>query len=156
MIQRGQGGRRYVTRLRMFTGFPELTALIDVMFLLLLFFYLSGSFVRVSGINVTLPKVRPTASLDMERHIITLCPVASNPDQAMIYFNDRQLDPESLKQELNLVRGRSRTATVAIRADRRVPHGRVAEIMAMAEQAGLGCFIVVGGPDAKGGVVFTE
>ena len=61
------GSRRYAPKLKPKTGWPELTALIDVLFLSLLFFALSGSFVRVSGIGVELPRMEAPNVADVER-----------------------------------------------------------------------------------------
>lgn len=152
------GQRRYQTRLKPVSGWPALTALIDVMFLLLLFFFLSASFVRVSGISVELPRVRPTNIADMERYIISVVP--ADPQQpekgCLVYFNDRPMTVEALKQELNLVHGRSRTASIIILADRRAPHGAVTEIMAIAESSQLASFIVVTPPGQKPETVFIQ
>ena len=52
----GFGERRYRPRLKCFGGWPELTALVDILFLALLFFVLASSFVQVSGVRVSLPQ----------------------------------------------------------------------------------------------------
>ena len=51
------GARRYKPGLKPKSGWPELTALIDVLFLVLLFLFLSSSFVRVTGIRVNPPQI---------------------------------------------------------------------------------------------------
>ena len=57
MIRHEIGRRRYQTRLKPLSGWPELTALVDILFLVLIFFFLSSSFVRVSGISVNDPVI---------------------------------------------------------------------------------------------------
>ena len=42
------------TRLKVFKGMPDMTPIINVVFLLLLFFMLSSSFVQISGIKINL------------------------------------------------------------------------------------------------------
>ena len=154
MIRHEIGRRRYQTRLKPLSGWPELTALVDILFLVLIFFFLSSSFVRVSGISVNLPRVRTSGVADLEKYIVTLAP---GPDgKPLLYFNDQPVSRESLKQQLNEVRGRSRNASVVIRADRRVPFETVAEVIALAESARLSSFIAVNPPSERREAVFGQ
>ena len=68
------GSRRYAPKLKPKTGWPEVTALIDVLFIMLLFFALSGSFVRISGIRVDLPRYTAPNKADVERLVVTVSP----------------------------------------------------------------------------------
>ena len=77
MIRTDIGRRRYCTRLKPLSGWPGVTALVDIFFLALIFFFLSGSFVRVSGISVELPRVRPSNIADMEKFVVTITPPAA-------------------------------------------------------------------------------
>ena len=158
IVQTSLGSRRFQTRLKPVSGWPPLVALIDLMFLLLLFFVLATSFVSVSGIPVNLPQVRGGNVVDMERYIVTVVPSdrknLSKP--ALIYFNDRQVTPEQLKQELNTVRNHSRSASVIIMADKDVPQGVFAEIMGIAENAQLSVFLPMAAPEEKNTSVFLQ
>ena len=152
MIRHEIGRRRYQTRLKPLSGWPELTALVDILFLVLIFFFLSSSFVRVSGISVNLPRVRTSGVADLEKYIVTLAP---GPDgKPLLYFNDQPVSPELLKQRFGEEQGRARTASIVIRADREVPSGAVAEIMALAEAAKLSSFIAVTPPERRQATVF--
>ena len=94
------GSRHFQTRLKPVSGWPPLVALIDLMFLLLLFFVLATSFVRVSGIQVDLPRVQGGSVVDMERYVVTVVP-SDRKDlnkPALVYFNDRPVTLEQLKQ----------------------------------------------------------
>lgn len=156
MIRPEIGKRRYQTRLRPVSGWPDLTALIDVLFLTLIFFFLSSSFVRVSGISVELPRVSPSSVASLEKFIISITPDNGTNSKCLIYFNDQPVSRESLKQQLNEVRGRSRNASVVIRADRRVPFETVAEVIALAESARLSSFIAVNPPSERREAVFGQ
>ena len=155
MIRPEIGNRRYRTRLRPLSGWPELTALIDVLFLTLIFFFLSSSFVRVSGISVELPRVRSTNIASLEKFIISIVPGPA-PSRCLIYFNDQPVTLEGLKPQLSGIRGRAKTASVVIRPDRRVDFEVVAKVMALAESAGLASFIAVNPPSAPREAVFGQ
>lgn len=145
--------RRYRSRLRPLTGRPDLTALIDVMFLMLIFFMLSSSFVQVSGIRVDLPRVNASSTADIEKFIVA---VSHAGGRNQIYFNDRPVDWEMLKENLAAVSGLSQSATVVIRADRQVPFEVVTQIMALAERARLASFIAVMPEQLKPDTTFSR
>jgi biopolymer transport protein ExbD len=152
------GSRHFQTRLKPVSGWPPLVALIDLMFLLLLFFVLATSFVRVSGIQVDLPRVQGGSVVDMERYVVTVVP-SDRKDlnkPALVYFNDRPVTLEQLKQELNTVRSHTRSATVIVMADKAVPQGVFAEIMAIAENAQLAVFLPMAAPEEKNTSIFLQ
>ena len=60
-----------------------------------------------------------------------------------MFFNDRPVTHEQLKEDLAQISGVSRSAMIVIRADRRIPFEPVSEIMTMAEKAHLASFIAV-------------
>lgn len=159
MIARTElGSRHFRTRLKPVSGWPPLMALIDLMFLLLLFFVLATSFVRVSGIPVDLPSVRCENTIDIERHVVTLVPGdRANPDKGvLIYFKDAPVSFEQLKQELNAVHNHSGNTSIIIMADKAVPHGDVVKVMAIAEGEKLSTLLSVAPPAEKGQSVFLQ
>ena len=105
----------------MFHGRPDLTPMVDVFFILLLFFLLSSSFIQISGVQVELPRSDGGYSSGMlERHIIT---VAWSPRGNLIYFNNKQVTLDTLKAELAGLGLNHSNAGFVIYGDRRVPYG---------------------------------
>jgi biopolymer transport protein ExbD len=120
------------------SGRPDLTPMVDVLFLLLIFFMIGSSFVQVSGVQVNLPKTATTRNLGIEKSVITL---AHGENKNLIYFNEKEVSWEQLKQRLAEVRNFSASGTVIIRADRLIPFGVVAKLMALAENANVAAII---------------
>ncbi|MFA7231747.1 MAG: biopolymer transporter ExbD [Victivallaceae bacterium] len=145
--------KSFKTRLKPFSGRPDLTPMVDVMFLLLIFFMLSSSFVQVTGLNVELPRVSTKGSMGIEKFIVT---VEKNEKGCKIYFNDKEMTWETLKQELAAVSSISNSGKVIIRADQRTPFGIVTQIMSLAEKANLSTFIVTMPPEEKKETVFEQ
>ena len=146
----GFGERRYRTNLRPFSGWPELTALADILFLALLFFILASASVQVSGVGVSLPKVNVQHTAVLARYVVSLTPAA--PEIGLggnIYFRDRLMSADELRKELSVLHDHDRNATVIIRADRNVPFERVAEVMSIVGAAKLSSFIAVTRPEEK-------
>lgn len=128
----------FKTRLIQLSGRPDLTPMVDVLFLLLIFFMIGSSFVQVSGVKVDLPKTAVTKNLGIEKFVITL---ARGENKNLIYFNEKEISWKQLKQRLAEVRNFSASGTVIIRADRLIPFGVVARLMALAENANVAAII---------------
>ena len=143
------GERRYQPTLKPKTGWPELTALIDVLFLTLLFFALSNSFVRVSGIGVELPRTAAPEVADIGRFVVTVVPSPTPDKSCLVYFQDRQVTLPILKERLFKLTDGSSKQSIIICADKRVPFDVVSQIMAMAGTAKLSSFIVLTPPETK-------
>ncbi len=78
-------------RTRMIKGRLDLSPLIDIVFLLLIFFMLSSSFILQPGIKVNLPKALSSQSLHQTNHaLITITPNGN------LYFNDTIISMDNL------------------------------------------------------------
>ena len=141
------GERRYRTRLKYFSGWAELTALADILFLSLLFFALTSNFVRVSGIKIALPQMNTRTVAALERFVVSLAPPAPDSDAKMnIYFREKRCrDIDELRQQLSQLheKSSSKHTSVIIRADRSIPFEEVVKVMDAAKNAQLACFIAV-------------
>ncbi len=111
---------------------PDLTPLIDTVFLLLIFFMVSTSFAAIRyGIKVDLPTAT-TAREKVEENII----ISITRDNR-IYLGEKWVKEEDL---VNLLRERLTTYKkdiVIINADEETRHGRVVEVMDLVRQAGI-------------------
>ena len=143
------GRRRYAPSLKPKSGWPELTALIDVLFLILLFFALSGSFVRISGIGVELPRIQAPSVANVERLVVTVSPPDAPGKPCQIFFQDKLVPLEMLRQNFFKLNDSSGRSSIIICADRRVPFDTVARIMASAEEAKISSFIALAPPNVK-------
>ena len=113
----------------------NLTSLIDVVLLLLVFFMVTTSFVRESSVSIRLPEAspEPTAAVETERLEITI--TADN----RYFVNNRELinaAPETLERALREVAAGREGLPVTIVADADARHQAV--ISAMDVAAGLG------------------
>lgn len=121
----------------------HLTALIDIVFLLLVFFLLASSFVNQQGTPIVVPEV--------ESEGIELLPeIKVNIDKdALIYFNGVLVNEEILQSLLNKQLKEAPKQTVAIHADRRVQYDRVVQVIDIAKEAGAKEFLLVTQPANK-------
>ena len=136
------GARRYTSKLKMYTGWPSVIALVDIFFLLLWFFAQSGSYTRLSGIKVELPKAKAPSVADINQYVISIMPVRAFPGQWSVYFRNRSVELSQLQEELTKLPAKP-VPLVAIMADRRAPYEIVAQVLAMVGNVGISCFLPV-------------
>jgi len=142
--------RRYRTSLRHFSGWPDLIALVDILFLSLLYFVLATNVVRVSGVKVALPKMDTSTMSSLGRFVISVAPPERDGEGVRIYFQEKRCDNiDDLRQKLSelCVDKNSKPSSVIIRADRRVSFEEVAKVMDAAKNFDISCFIAVEVPD---------
>ncbi|GAG56381.1 unnamed protein product, partial [marine sediment metagenome] len=110
----------------------NLTPLIDVVFLLLIFFMLTTTFRTIfQGIKVDLPTTT-TPQEKIEENI-----VISITRDNRIYLGAKRVKKSGLVKLLKS-RLKGRRGLVIINADKRTRHGQVVEIMDLAKRAGAG------------------
>lgn len=109
----------------------DMTALIDVVLLLIIFFMLSSTFVLQPGVKVTPPRTGVGGGITNSRYVINV--VNNNPP--MIFFNDQITDLKNLAAQLAAISSERGERTVVLRADKEVSHGTVSEILGLAIRA---------------------
>jgi biopolymer transport protein ExbD/biopolymer transport protein TolR len=111
----------------------DLTPMVDVVFLLLIFFMISTTFIETPGISIKLPESSSKA-------------VAQTPEEIKIYLSregkivhkDQEMSVEQLASLLFSFRGKASDMTFLLMADRDSRHGRVVQVMDLAREAGFG------------------
>jgi biopolymer transport protein ExbD len=107
----------------------NIAPLIDIVFLLLIFFMLSSHFVTHPGIKITLPTA-VTGELHPEDEILIF--IASD---SRLYLNEEEMDLESLPGKLSLKLVEAKKKTVIIKADEKIDLGLAVKVMDIAKQA---------------------
>ncbi len=112
----------------------NLTPLIDVVFLLLIFFMVSTTFEKQSKLKIELPEASPNAVASAQNDLIIA--IAQN---GAFYVNNNEVPNaqiSSLTKALNAVANEQRDMPVIIKADANVAHKHV--VMAMDVLANMG------------------
>jgi biopolymer transport protein ExbD len=110
----------------------EITPLIDVVFILLIFFMVSTTFVAAPGIKINLPKAK-SDEIIRDRKDITI--VIS---EKMIMFNKVAVKLNEIEKEFNDFKTKyDNKALVIIKADKNVSHGIVVSVMDAAKRNGF-------------------
>lgn len=113
----------------------NLTPLIDVVFLLLIFFMVSTTFTRETQLEIDLPQSSSQSELSEERPVEILVNAKGN-----YAVNNTPLlrhDTEALKKALREVAGQDRDMTVIITGDAQAPHQAMVYALDAVSQLGF-------------------
>jgi len=114
----------------------DMTSLIDVVFLLLLFFMVSTTFERQALMKVELPE----ASAVEDRTEIPEGLELVIDGEGQMYLNDQRLidsEPRTIRAAMQQEAGENRDLPLILRADRQTPHHYVVTAMDVAAQLGF-------------------
>lgn len=107
----------------------EITPLIDMVFLLLIFFLLTSNFVIQPGIRVNLPKATTSEILQSENTEVVIS------GENVTYFNGKVVTAREIKNLIKEIAKRKQP--ILIKADRRASLGRVVEVWDMCRDLGV-------------------
>jgi len=113
----------------------NLTPLIDVVFLLLIFFMVSTTFEQQSRLKIELPEASSQASKKQADTV-----VIGIDAKGRFFINDRQLvntQFKTLKMALMKTVGKNKDVPLVLKADAKTPHQAVVMAMDAAAQLGL-------------------
>ncbi len=114
-----------------------ITPLIDVVFLLLIFFMLTSHFNVASGIPIRLPKVAKRVYDGQGPKIILVIDKAGR-----VFIKGEKIAIKDLGPKLQNLVEKEDLAHLLLQADRDVKHGRVVQVMDLAKRAGVSSIII--------------
>lgn len=112
-------------------GLVDPAPLVDVVFLLLLFFILSSPFVMQSGFGVDLSASSVTTRSSFQSLVVTVT------RDNLLFFNNQPTTIEKFEQLLREAIQQGRGRELIIKADRQVAFGTVVQIRSVALKAGI-------------------
>ncbi|MDA3899437.1 MAG: biopolymer transporter ExbD [Spirochaetes bacterium] len=115
-------------------GGIDLTALIDLVFLLVVFFMVSSSLGKTSSIHVTVPFAKNSGESQSASAIITV------DSDNKIFLNDSPVNEEQLEQVFSDNLERLQKDTVLIRGDESSDYGVIIRIMDSLSSVGINDF----------------
>lgn len=113
----------------------SLTPLIDVVFLLLIFFMVTTTFRKEGEFDVSLPEANNTATVREEQNISVVIDAAGFYQVNDVRLPDRRL--ETLASALKSAVGDDLEQAVMIRGDAITPHQAIVRVLDAASQLGL-------------------
>lgn len=109
----------------------ELTPLIDVVFLLLIFFMVSTTFVDIAtGININLPQSTVQENIPLREITVSI------DNGGAIYINKTKVTLDNFESEMYKVIEKNQSQSVVIKADKNLDYGLVVDIMTKSKSVG--------------------
>ena len=111
----------------------NMAPLIDIVFLLLIFFMVTSHFDIASGVKIELPKVTKKLLSDDEKNTINV--IIDKSTQT--YMEGQLIEIEALKENLKQIVSEKGVLHLILQADKEVSHGYVVRVMDLAKSAGV-------------------
>ena len=109
----------------------NITPLIDIVFIMLIFFIVTATFVKETGIDVNKPDA-PTAEVKKKANILIAIDANNN-----IWLDRRKIDIRSVIPNIKRLRAENPQGSVVIQADEESKNKMLVEVMDAARQAGV-------------------
>ncbi|MEI6858718.1 MAG: biopolymer transporter ExbD [Shewanella sp.] len=109
----------------------DMTPMLDVVFILLIFFIVSTNFVQQTSVEVKLPQVSSAEQVGGSPVVVTL------DTTGRLYFEGKELDIYYLEGKLQQVASQSPNAKLLIIADTDCPTGVTIKVLDIAKRAGI-------------------
>ena len=109
----------------------NLTPMLDVVFIMLIFFIVTASFIKEAGIDVNRPEA-PTADEQSDASILVA--ISANDE---IWIDRRLTEPSTVKTVLERLHAENPKGSMVIQADKESTNEALVVVMEAAKQAGL-------------------
>jgi len=109
----------------------NLTPMLDVVFIMLIFFIVTASFVKEAGIDIS----RPPAATAVRKERGNILIAITHNDQ--IWIDRRQVDPRALRANIERLHAENPQGSVVIQADKDSKNGLLVQVMDASRMAGV-------------------
>lgn len=109
----------------------DMTPMLDIVFIMLIFFIVTTSFVKESGIEVK--NIEQQAKTKLSSKNVTI----SIDENSLIIMNGRYIDIERVVANIQSFLAENNTTNALVRAKPQTPHGLVVEVIDKAKTAGI-------------------
>jgi biopolymer transport protein ExbD len=109
----------------------NLTPMLDVVFILLIFFIVTASFVKESGMDINRPDAAMAVRKERGNILVAITPTGQ------IWIDRRQIDIRAVRANIERLHAENPLGAVVIQADRESKNGLLVEVMDAAKLAGV-------------------
>ncbi|MCA8837627.1 MAG: biopolymer transporter ExbD [Gammaproteobacteria bacterium] len=109
----------------------DITPMLDIVFIMLIFFIVTATFVKETGVDVN----RPEASTAEKKERANILIAIDSRDR--IFMDKREIDPRAVRANIQRMRAESPEGSVVIQADSESRHEVLVLVIDAARQAGI-------------------
>jgi biopolymer transport protein ExbD len=114
----------------------NITSLIDVLFLLLIFFMVSSTFLEQPGIQLELPEAKSSVLVEQKEFTLFV------NQNGTLFLNDSEISLKDLETRIREVLPRMKDVALILKADKDVNYGLVVEVIDAVKNSGLKKLII--------------
>lgn len=115
----------------------DMTPMLDIVFIMLIFFIVTTSFVKEKGLEVNRPKDQKNETQTKSNAVSILI-----TDNGQIYMNNRLIDISRVNANIQNYLAENNTDVAVVKAGKKAPHGIVVRVLDQAAEAGIGTLSV--------------
>ncbi len=112
-------------------GEINLTPMLDVVFIMLIFFIVTASFIKESGIDINRPEAATAERKERGNILVAIS------DTGQIWIDRRQVDIRAVRANIERLHAENPQGAVVIQADTNSKHGLLVQVMDAARLAGV-------------------
>ena len=109
----------------------NMTPMLDVVFIMLIFFIVTASFVKEAGIDVNRPEAATAVKKDRANILVAIS------DQGEIWINKRQIDVRAVQANIERLKAENPQGSVVIQADKKATTETLIKVMDASRAAGV-------------------
>ena len=109
----------------------DMTPMLDVVFIMLIFFIVTASFVKEAGIDVNRPEAATAVKKDRANILIAIS------DKGEIWINKRRIDVRAVQANIERLRAENPQGSVVIQADKKATTETLIKVMDASRAAGF-------------------
>jgi biopolymer transport protein ExbD len=109
----------------------NITSLVDVLFILIIFFTISSTFLEQPGLKLELPKAQSSETQKVDKAVLYI------DESANLFFMNQPVTLDNLGEKLKSAMGTNVNKSLIISADKSVHHGLVVQVMDIARSNGV-------------------
>jgi biopolymer transport protein ExbD len=109
----------------------NVTPMLDVVFIMLIFFIVPSSFVKEAGIDVNRPDAATAERKERGNILVAIT------ETGQIWINKREVDPRAVRANIERMHAENPQGSVVIQADENSKSGLVVQVMDAARLAGV-------------------
>ena len=109
----------------------DMTPMLDVVFIMLIFFIVTASFVKEAGIDVNRPEAATAVKKDRANILIAIS------DKGEIWINKRRIDVRAVQANIERLRAENPQGSVVIQADKKATTETLIKVMDASGAAGV-------------------
>ena len=119
----------------------NITPLIDIVFIMLIFFIVTASFVKEAGMEINRPKAKTAV---VQQHASVLVAITAD---GMVWIDNAPVDVRSIPAHVSRLLAENPQGSVVIQADRESRNDTLVQVMDQIRQAGVEKIALSADPD---------